>query len=352
MKLNVVVLFGGQSSEHEISCLSAKTIMEAMDPKKYNLYPVYVAKDGQWSLYSGDVSKLYMERIPNRTMPAAALLPGAADGKLIIFREQEVIRLNVDVVIPVFHGLMGEDGTIQGLLEIAGIPYVGCGVLASAVAMDKLTTKRLVEPLGIRQARWLEFAASQLLAGTGGAVEQVEKTFSYPVFVKPSRAGSSVGVSKAGNSIELSRGLLEAAQQDRKVMVEEAIVGREVECAVLGNEDPRASGIGEILPAAEFYDYNAKYHNADSKTVIHPDFPQETVARVQDCAVRIFRAIDGAGLARVDFFVEDGTNEVVFNEINTFPGFTSISMYPMLWQAAGMPISELVDELIRLSLSR
>ena len=190
MKLNVVVLFGGQSSEHEISCLSAKTIMEAMDSKKYNLYPVYVAKDGQWSLYNGDVSKLDMDRIPNRTMPAAALLPGAADGKLIIFREQEVIRLNVDVVIPVFHGLMGEDGTIQGLLEIAGIPYVGCGVLASAVAMDKLTAKRLVEPLGIRQARWLEFTASQLLAGTGGAVEQVEKTFSYPVFIKPSRAGA------------------------------------------------------------------------------------------------------------------------------------------------------------------
>ena len=249
------------------------------------------------------------------------------------------------MVFPVLHGLRGEDGTVQGLLELARIPYVGCGVLASAVSMDKLYTKLIVDSLGIRQADYVPVRRSQL-QDMNSVIASVENKLSYPVFVKPSNAGSSRGVTRADNREELITGLKEAADNDRRILVEEMIVGREIECGVFGDGDStKASGVGEILAAAEFYDFDAKYYNAESKTVVDPELPDGATERVREAAVKIFNAVDGYGLSRVDFFVKaDGT--VVFNEINTLPGFTAISMYPMLWEARGVNKRQLIDDLI------
>lgn len=250
------------------------------------------------------------------------------------------------------HGLLGEDGTVQGLLELARIPYVGCGVLASAVSMDKLYTKIIADDLGITQAAYVPVMRHDL-KNIEAVVGKVEDQFSYPVFVKPSNAGSSKGVSRAGNRKELMEALVEAAKHDRKILVEEMVVGREIECAVFGggNVPVEASGVGEILAAAEFYDFDAKYYNTDSRTVVDPELPQGAAERVRAAAKAIFQAVDGYGLARVDFFVkDDGT--VVFNEINTLPGFTAISMYPMLWEAAGVDKDELVDRLLEHGMDR
>ena len=264
----------------------------------------------------------------------------------------KVTEVKLDLVFPVLHGLHGEDGTIQGLLELAKIPYVGCGVLASAVGMDKLYTKIIVNNLGIRQADY-EPVMSEQLADMDAVTARIEAHFAYPVFIKPSNAGSSKGVSKAENREELEAGLKEAAKHDRKILVEETIIGREIECAVFGGgkEEVKASGVGEILAAADFYDFDAKYYNAESKTVTDPKLPGNATEEVRKAAVAIFKAVDGYGLSRVDFFVkEDG--EVVFNEINTMPGFTAISMYPMLWEARGVNKEELVDKLMSHALER
>lgn len=261
-------------------------------------------------------------------------------------------EVKLDVVFPVLHGLCGEDGTIQGLLELAKIPYVGCGVLASAVSMDKLYTKIIVDELGIRQAAYVPVMKEQL-GDMNKVVNRIEGRFAYPVFIKPSNAGSSKGVSKADNREELEAGLTEAACHDRKILVEEMIVGREVECAVFGggSEEVKASGVGEILAAADFYDFDAKYYNAESKTVTDPELPGDAAEKIRRAAAAIFKAVDGYGLSRVDFFVkEDG--EVVFNEINTMPGFTAISMYPMLWEARGIGKEQLVDMLLEHGLKR
>ena len=256
-----------------------------------------------------------------------------------------VEKIQVDVIFPVLHGMYGEDGTIQGLFELAKIPYVGCGVLASAVSMDKLYTKIIVDHLGIRQAKFVGIHAYEL-EEIDKALDKVEEMLPYPVFVKPSNAGSSRGVTRADNREELITGLREAADNDRRILVEEMIVGREIECGVFGDGDStKASGVGEILAAAEFYDFDAKYYNAESKTVVDPELPDGATERVREDAVKIFNAVDGYGLSRVDFFVKaDGT--VVFNEINTLPGFTAISMYPMLWEARGVDKRQLIDDLI------
>ena len=258
----------------------------------------------------------------------------------------------MDVVFPVRHGLYGEDGTIQGLLELAKIPYVGCGVLSSAVSMDKLYTKIIVDDLGVRQAAY-EAVYREQLVHMESVVERVEKHFSYPVFIKPSNAGSSRGVTKADDRQALEAGLSEAARHDRKILVEETIIGREIECAVFGGglKEVVASGVGEILAAAEFYDFEAKYYNEESRTVTDPELPAGAAERVRQAAMDIFRAVDGYGLARVDFFVKDD-GEVVFNEINTMPGFTAISMYPMLWEARGITKDQLVDMLMAHGMER
>lgn len=350
-KKNVVVLFGGQSSEHEVSCMSAQTIIKHIDTEKYHVTMVGITKQGKWVLVNT------VEKIADDSWREDAdevvLSANAEKKELIVLTGDFYNSIKVDVVFPVLHGLYGEDGTVQGLLELAQIPYVGCNVLSSAVSMDKLYTKIIADDLGVRQAKYVGIIRSEL-KDMEKVVAKAEQELTYPMFVKPSCAGSSCGVSKAENRSELEKALLLAAEHDRKVLIEEAVVGREIECAVLGGEDVEASGVGEILPASEneFYDYDAKYNSADSKTVVDPEMPEEVVEQIREYAVKIFKAVDGFGLSRVDFFVEKDTNQVVFNEINTLPGFTVISMYPMLWEARGVDKKQLVGRLIELAYTR
>lgn len=344
MKETLVVLFGGQSSEHVVSCMSAANVIDQIDKNKYDLLLIGITEEGQWILTPS------VDEIRNDTWRSGkthAVLSPDATKKCVIISEGDVTKeVRVDVVFPVLHGLRGEDGTVQGLLELARIPYVGCGVLASAVSMDKLYTKLIVDSLGIRQADYVPVRRSQL-QDMDSVIAAIEKKLSYPVFVKPSNAGSSRGVNKAENKEELIFALNEAAKHDRKILVEETIIGHEVECAVFGGglREVKASGVGEIMAAAEFYDFDAKYYNAESKTVVDPELPGNAAEDVRKAAVEIFQAVDGYGLSRVDFFVTDA-GEVVFNEINTLPGFTAISMYPMLWEARGISKPQLVDDLI------
>lgn len=343
-KKNLVALFGGQSSEHVVSCMSVQNVIDNIDPEKYQVILVGITEDGRWLKVESK------EEIINDTWREgrvrAVISPDAEEKCLLVMDGEQVSKLPIDVVFPVLHGLYGEDGTVQGILELAKIPYVGCGVLASAVSMDKLSTKILVGNLGIRQASYVPVMKEEL-DDLDAVIGRVEQKLSYPVFIKPSNAGSSRGVSRADDRKELVDGLMEAAKHDRRILVEEMIVGHEVECAVYGGgkEEVRASGVGEILAAAEFYDFDAKYYNAESRTVIDPELPGNAAEEIREAAVKIFKAVDGYGLSRVDFFVEkDGG--VVFNEINTMPGFTAISMYPMLWEARGISKKQLIDSLI------
>ena len=343
-KKNLVALFGGQSSEHVVSCMSVQNVVANIDREKYNVILVGITEDGHWLKVDST------EEIKNDTWReskvGAVLSPDAKEKCLLVMEEGKVEKVPVDVVFPVLHGLYGEDGTVQGILELARIPYVGCGVLASAVSMDKLSTKIIVNSLGIRQAKFVAIFKEEM-HDMDAMVSRVETAFPYPVFIKPSNAGSSRGVSRADSREELIEGLLEAARHDRRILVEEMIVGHEVECAVYGGglEEVKASGVGEILAAAEFYDFDAKYNNAESKTVVDPVLPGNAAEIVKEAAVKIFKGVDGYGLSRVDFFVEEDGG-VVFNEINTLPGFTAISMYPMLWEARGINKPQLVDALI------
>lgn len=350
MKKTVGVLFGGQSSEHEISCISAVTIISNIDKKEYDIVLIGITKEGKWVLTNS------VEEIESGAWTAgtvqAVLSPDATEKSLLLIEGSRVTKKRLDVVFPALHGLYGEDGTVQGLLELARIPYVGCGVLASSLAMDKLYTKKIVDTLGIRQAAYVPVMKQNFFNKLEETIKGIESKLSYPVFVKPSNAGSSCGVSQARNREELIDGLMLASQHDRKILVEEKIVGRELECAVLGGADSRASGVGEVLAAAEFYDYKAKYHSTESKTVIAPKLPEGKEEEIRRDAVAIFRALDGYGLSRVDFFLTADTNEVVFNEINTLPGFTSISMYPMLWEAKGISKQILVEKLLQSALVR
>ena len=349
-KKNLVALFGGQSSEHVVSCMSVQNVAANIDRDLYNVYLVGITEEGRWLLVDSEKEiKEDTWRIGKKT---AVLSPDATEKCLIVMEEGTVKKIPVDVVFPVLHGLYGEDGTVQGILELAKIPYVGCGVLASAVSMDKLSTKVVVGKLGIRQASYVPVMKEEL-DDLEAVVNRVEQAFPYPVFVKPSNAGSSRGVTRADSREMLREGLLEAARHDRRILVEEMIVGHEIECAVFGGgaKPVRSSGVGEILAAAEFYDFDAKYYNGDSRTVVDPALPEGAAEEVRRAAEQIFRAVDGYGLARVDFFVkEDGT--VVFNEINTMPGFTAISMYPMLWEARGISKKQLVNDLIAHALLR
>ena len=353
MSATVAIIFGGQSSEHEVSSISAWTVIKNMRAK-YEQVLIGITKEGKWLLVDN------VESIENGSWVngrrTAVFSPDATTKEILVLSSNGTYdSIGIDVVFPVLHGLYGEDGTIQGLFELAGIPYVGCGVLASAVSMDKLYTKIIVDRLGIAQAQYVEVHAWQMHQDMDAVVAGVEKKLAYPVFVKPSQAGSSKGVSKAKNREELVDALALAVQHDSKILVEETIVGRELECGVLGTtEDARPSCVGEVLAAADaaFYDFDAKYNNAESKTVIKPELPEGKTEEVQQAAAAIFKAVDGFGLARVDFFLEKDTNRVVFNEINTLPGFTSISMYPMLWGAMGKELPQLIDELLTLAMHR
>ena len=343
------VIFGGQSAEHEVSCRSAANVIDRINKGKYDLLLIGITLDGHW-IKTDSVEDIRSGEWRKGNV-SAVILPDATKKCALLMDGDKVTEVKLDLVFPVLHGLHGEDGTIQGLLELAKIPYVGSGVLASAVGMDKLYTKIIVNNLGIRQADY-EPVMSEQLADMDAVATCIENHFAYPVFIKPSNAGSSKGVSKAENRAELEAGLKEAAKHDRKILVEETIIGREIECAVFGGgkEEVVASGVGEIL-AADFYDFDAKYYNAESKTVTDPVLPGNATEEVRKAAVAIFKAVDGYGLSRVDFFVKEN-GEVVFNEINTMPGFTAISMYPMLWEARGINKEELVDKLMSHALER
>lgn len=340
---------GGRSSEHEVSLISAATVIENINTDKYNIVMIGITKDGQWKLVDS------LDRVKDgswvKSHTRAYISPDTDRKELCLIRGDRVETVDIDVVFPVLHGMNGEDGTLQGLLELAHIPYVGCGVLASACSMDKFYTKIIVDSIGIRQAKFVGVRRSEL-RDMDEVIARVEKEITYPVFVKPSKAGSSQGVSKASDRDQLVAALELAAQHDTKILVEETIVGRELECAVLGGADVRASGVGEVLAADEFYSYEAKYNNAESKTVVGPVLPEGKEEEIRENAMAIFKALDGYGLSRVDFFLTNDTNEVVFNEINTLPGFTAISMYPMLWEAKGLDKKALIQELIDLAMVR
>ena len=349
-KLSVCILFGGMSPEHEVSLRSAEAVLNHIDKTKYNLFPVGITKEGDWILYGGkDYSKLvtgeWRDCPENRR---ATISPVRGQG-LRSFEGDCVVRERIDVVFPVLHGENGEDGAMQGLLQMAGIPYVGSHIAASAVAMDKSLTKLVVDQAGVPQADWQLVHAAELEKHMENTLDLLESRFHYPVFVKPAGTGSSVGVSKAADRDALRSGLRFAAKYDRKILVEEFIDGREIEVAVMGNENPMASVCGEIDSGADFYDYDAKYITDTSTSYIPARIPAEVEETVRDTAVRVYNAVGCQGLSRVDFFVTHEGNRVVFNEINTLPGFTSISMYPKLFEASGVPYSQLIDELLRLA---
>ena len=349
-KLNVCVLFGGMSPEHDVSLRSAESVLNNMDTEKYNVFPVGIAKDGDWILYgSTDYSKLptgqWLNCPENRR---AAISPIRGQG-LLIFEGDNVIREMIEIVFPVLHGENGEDGSVQGLLQLAGIPFVGPHVAASAVSMDKTLTKLVADNAGVKQAAWQLVRASEVRSHMEQIVTRLEGKFTYPMFVKPAGTGSSVGVSKASDREGLIRALTHAAQFDTKILVEEFIHGREVEVAVMGNESPVASVCGEIDSGADFYDYDAKYVTDTSVAYIPARIPEDVEEFVREEAVKIYSAIGCQGLSRVDFFVTYEDNRVVFNEINTLPGFTSISMYPKLFAASGIPYGQIIDNLLKLA---
>lgn len=350
-KLNVCVLFGGISPEHEVSLRSAEFVLNSLDPAKYNIIPVGITKNGHWIRFAGtDYSLLPAEEWKNHPGNRAAAISPIRGQGLLSFEGDCVVRELIDVVFPVLHGENGEDGAMQGLLQMAGIPYVGPRVAASAVAMDKTLTKLVVDSAGVTQAAWKLVRNSDLESRSEQVLNDLEGRFAYPMFVKPAGTGSSVGVSKAVDRNSLREALLQAGIYDEKILVEEFINGREIEVAVMGNSSPVASICGEIDSGAEFYDYDAKYVTDTSVAYIPARIPELVAEQVRELAVKVYKAIGCQGLSRVDFFVTYEDDRVVFNEINTIPGFTSISMYPKLFAASGIPAGQLVDSLIQLAL--
>ncbi|MDO4488721.1 MAG: D-alanine--D-alanine ligase family protein [Eubacteriales bacterium] len=353
-KKTIAVVFGGQSSEHDVSCMSVLNIIKNIDTDTYEPLLIGITKDGRW-LYVDD-EKYIADGTWRESDISAEISPDASKHCVILTSpDGEVDDVEIDVAWPALHGMYGEDGTIQGLFELAGIPYVGCGVLASAVSMDKLYTKIIVNSLGIRQAEYVGIRKSDIKCENcrKKIIDKCEEKLGFPVFVKPASGGSSCGASKASTREELSEAIDEAFKFDNKILVEECINGREVECAVIGNNDEgiEASRVGEVLADGGFYTYDAKYNNPVSNTDINPVIDEELVEEIRESAKRIFGAVDGFGLSRVDFFLKDG-REVVFNEINTMPGFTGISMYPKLMEQAGVDGKTLVNRLIEMAYRR
>lgn len=350
-KINVCVLFGGISSEYEVSLRSAESVLEHMDLEKYNVFPVGITKAGDWLLFGGDdysqlPANLWADNTNNRKV---AISPVRGQG-LLIFEEDRVSCERIDVVFPVLHGENGEDGAIQGLLKIAGIPYVGPHVAESAVSMDKTLTKLVMDHAAIPQADWRMVKNSELPNRCDAILSELEEAFSYPVFVKPAGTGSSVGVSKAVDREALKKALELAGAYGEKILVEECINGKEIEVAVMGNRNPVASVCGEIDSGAEFYDYDAKYVTDSSVAYIPARIPEAVAEQVRELAVKAYNAVGCQGMSRVDFFVTYEDERIILNEINTIPGFTSISMFPKLFVASGIPYPQLIDELLRLAL--
>ena len=350
----VVLLFGGMSSEHEVSRVSVGNFVNNIDRSKYEVLTVGITKEGRWLYTEATAAQMAdgsWEELPGN-MPCV-ISPDRADHGMILFTpDGRVEKMQVDVVIPVLHGLWGEDGTVQGLLELAGIPYVGCGVLASAVCMDKGVANALFDANNIPHTKWLAANRWQIESDLDGVCAGVEAKLGWPVFVKPANAGSSVGITKAHNQDELKKAIALALENDRKVVFEAFVDGQEVECAVIGSDPAVATRPGEILAGAEFYTYDDKYKNGVSQTVIPAHLPEEKLDEVKTYAALAYSALGCEGLARCDIFVEHGTGKVMINEINTFPGFTSISMYPKLMEHEGLPVPALIDHLIELALER
>lgn len=358
-KIRVGVLFGGRSGEHEISLISARSVMRVMDPEKYEVVPIGITKDGRW-LASGDPMAALTQGDECLSSPAA-LLGDPTHRGLVSLKELEphlarALLAQLDVVFPVLHGPYGEDGTVQGLLDLAGIPYVGAGVAASALGMDKVLFKDLMRAHGLPVVKYVVVKRKEWERDPEAVLDRVEGELGYPVFTKPANLGSSVGVNKCRDRKDLARGLADAAQYDRKLLVEAAVPqAREIEVSVLGNDDPIASVPGEIIPSREFYSYAAKYlddGDRASKLLIPAPLPDEVAQRARELAIRAYLAVDCAGMARVDFLLSRETGELYISELNTIPGFTAISMYPKLWEASGIPYPELIDRLIQLALER
>ncbi len=343
MKKKLGLIFGGMSTENEVSVISTKCIYKNLDLDKYEISLIYITKNGKWK----EITDIECEL-----------------EKAIDIENIEKTLKELDVVFPILHGMYGEDGTIQGLFELYKIPYVGCGVLASSVGMDKVYSKVVFDKANLKQAKYFyvkkysnkyvlvekDFSEKEIILSE--LTKEIENNFKYPVFVKPSNSGSSVGITKVKSIDELEEAIKYAAEFDSKILIEEGIHGREVECAVLGNEDIIASCVGEVKSAEEFYSYSAKYENNESRTIIPANITEDISNEIQKQAIRAFKSIDGKGLSRVDFFIEDETNELYINEINTLPGFTTVSMYPVLLENSGIKYNELLDRLIELAIEK
>jgi D-alanine-D-alanine ligase len=352
-KIRVGLIYGGRSGEHEVSILSANSVMLAIDRQKYEVLPIGITKDGKWLPGQSPTPLVESKELQVRVLgmgnsnEAITLVSNHKQGEIL-----SGILEKVDIIFPVMHGPFGEDGTIQGLLELAGIPYVGGGVLASAVGMDKALMKAVFIQNGLPVGDYLVYLRKEWRSNPNRILVETEQKLGFPCFVKPANLGSSVGISKAHNRDQLKRALDLAAEFDRKIVVEKLLMGKEIECGVLGNDEPLASVPGQIIPCAEFYDYEAKYILDNSKLLIPAELEPDLIQRVQDLAIRSFKAVDCAGLARVDFFVDTEKNEIYVNEINTIPGFTKISMYPKMWEATGVDYTELIDRLLQLAVER
>ena len=348
-KVKLCVIFGGKSTEHDVSIISAMSILKNLDSLKYDIYPTYIDLNGNWFIYDSLNYDLKLGEELNNTKKIDDIFS---------------YLKSMDAAFPVLHGLYGEDGTIQGLFELINLPYVGCHVLSSSVCMDKVYSKIIFDKAGLKQTPYIYLKVingtfiyvdekfNESIVDDKKLVNIVAEKLKYPLFVKPSNSGSSVGVTKVNNFSELISAINEASKYDYKVLIEQGVIGREVECAVLGNEDVIASSVGEIKSAEEFYSYDSKYNNSNSYTITKADLPIDIFNEIRSLAVKAFKSVDGKGLSRVDFFVEDKTNKIIINEINTMPGFTSISMYPKLFEESGIKYKDLLDKLISLCLDK
>lgn len=355
-KLHVAVIFGGRSGEHEVSLMSARSVLSVLNPEKYDVMQIGITHEGKWLTGEDVIGKFESGKI--KELEPVIVSPDPSEAGLYRLhstqRAQKLEKLSdVDVYFPVLHGTFGEDGTIQGLFEMANAAYVGASVVGSAVGMDKGVFKEVMRSIGVPVVDSIVVLRAEIEKDMNAVIEKAEKVSAYPIFTKPANLGSSVGVTKCRSRSDLQEGLMEAALYDRRVLVERGVANaREIEVSVLGNDEPRASVPGEILPSREFYSYEAKYIDGTSGLLIPADLPQETTTRIQELAVRAFKAVDAAGMARVDFLLDKDSGEVYLNELNTIPGFTKISMYPKLWEASGMSYPQLVDRLIELAMQR
>jgi D-alanine-D-alanine ligase len=360
-KIRIGIVFGGRSGEHEVSLASARAVIDNLDPNKYEIIPIGITKSGQWLLGSEPAQliaagqEVALDSQQNQPTSVVAITGDPTVRRLIPLKEGEQLRDNgaLDVIFPVMHGTYGEDGTMQGLLEMANIAYVGNGVLGAALGMDKEKMKMVFASANLPNVKYLVYRRNQWERDPEAIIAAIEEQIGYPNFVKPVNLGSSVGINKAHNREELRHAINVAAEFDRKIIIEQGINCREFECAVLGNDEPIASVVGEVIAGNEFYDYDAKYAtNSTSETIIPAHIPQETSELIRRYAIQAFQALDLSGLARIDFFIDKDTNQIYINEVNTMPGFTPISMYPKLWAASGIPYNELLDRLIELGIER